>query len=56
VNSASADQIRTFNDLDADGLVLSTGGNLIGGMLLFIGQGSYWLAGGITKHTLTVTT
>jgi len=56
VNSASADQIRAFNDLDADGVTFVSSGNKIAACTLIFGDGNMWNAVTLGAHTLTVTT
>ncbi len=56
VNATTANQMRTFNDLDADGVAFSTTSEKIGAMLLVVGDGTYWNANKIGGNTMTVTT
>jgi len=57
INSAAADGIITFNDLDADGVTAVTGSGQIGALFLIFGDGNIWNAACISNGTtLTVTT
>jgi hypothetical protein len=56
VNAGVADTMKAFNDLDADGITLVTGSNLIGGLFFVFGDGYFWNAVNLSKNTLTVTT
>jgi hypothetical protein len=56
VASASANQIKAFNDLDADAVTFVTGSNLIAACTLIFGDGNFWNAVTLGAHTLTVTT
>jgi hypothetical protein len=56
VNSASADQIKAYNDLDADGVTFITSSQKIAACTLIFGDGNFWNAVTLGAHTLTVTT
>lgn len=56
VNCAAADGMRTYNDLDADGVACSTTSHQIGALILVFGDGNMWNAACISGHTLSVTT
>jgi len=56
VNAGAANTMRTKNDLDADGVVFSTGSNLIGACILVFGDGTYWNVAQLCTNTMTVTT
>lgn len=56
VNSAAADGIITYNDLDADGATLVTGSHKTGGFILAFADGNIWNVVNLGGHTLTVTT
>jgi hypothetical protein len=56
VNSTSADQIKAYNDLDADGVTFITTSQKIAACTLIFGDGNFWNAVTLGAHTLTVTT
>jgi hypothetical protein len=56
VNSTSADQIKAYNDLDADGVTFVTASQKIAACTLIFGDGNFWNAVTLGAHTLTVTT
>jgi hypothetical protein len=56
VNSTSADQIKAYNDLDADGVTFVTTSQKIAACTLIFGDGNMWNAVTLGAHTLTVTT
>ena len=57
INSAAADGIITFDDLDADGVTAVTGSELTGALFFIFADGNIWNAACISNGTtLTVTT
>jgi hypothetical protein len=57
INSAAANGIIGFNDLDADGVTAVTGSGLIGALFLVFADGNIWNAACISNGTTqTVTT
>lgn len=56
VVASTADQMITFNDLDADAVTFSTGSNLIGACVRCVCDGTSWLVFPYGANTMTVTT
>ena len=57
ISSAAANGIITFNDLDADSVIASTGSGKIGALFIVFADGNIWNAACISNGTtLTVTT
>lgn len=63
VKTATVDTLITFNDLTADSITLSTAGEIIGGAIRLICDGTSWIAygtavgaGGATAQTYTIAT
>lgn len=57
VKTATADTLIAFNDLTADSLSIATAGEIIGGMMRAVCDGTSWIAIGMSKaHTYTVAT
>jgi hypothetical protein len=55
VTADAADTMITFNDVQADSVAMSTGGQLMGGCIQIICDGTSWVALALTqKHTFTV--
>jgi len=56
VAAPTVDTLITFNDLAADSVEFSTGGNLIGAAVLLVSNGTNWVAINVGTHTMTVNT
>lgn len=57
INSAAANGIIGFNDLDADGVTAVTGSGLVGALFIVFGDGNIWNAACISNGTTqTITT
>ena len=56
ISSTSANQFVTFNDLDADSVLFSTSGEIIGAHILARSDGTNWALTNLGAHTMTVTT
>lgn len=53
--NATANEMVTFNDLDADGIAFSTATELIGAAVMAVCDGTSWLMFLMTQETQTVT-
>ena len=53
--NSTANEMMTFNDLDADGVVFSTGSELIGATIMAVCDGTSWLVSPMTEETQTMT-